>query len=151
VVGVLKDAYCYDFSMEFHLKLISAGGAAWALRVKDPENYYLFYLSGPEGEVKNSFIIYLVRDNEFIKKLDHAVPTELRAGGQYTIEISVEKNKFTHAIRDEDKDGERTNLGLWTDQDNTFPSGSVAFRTLHNEKFSIDDLYLRPPGIRLPE
>src|SRR5262245_3671694 len=38
-----------EFYLNFDLKLINAGGAAWAVRAKDSDNYYLFYLSGNEG------------------------------------------------------------------------------------------------------
>ena len=40
-----------------------AGGAAWALRIKDTENYYLFYLSNAGGENATSY--FLTLDNIF--------------------------------------------------------------------------------------
>ena len=44
--------------------------------------------------------------------------------------------------------GVLTNLGDYSDPDNTFPSGSIGFRTLGIEKFSVDDLFIRPLSVK---
>lgn len=143
-----------DFEMSFHLQLESAAGAAWALRVQpDGSNYYLFYLSGPEGQYANRFLTYEVHNNK-ISPTDFksSVPlvVKLSAGGQYQINIKAENGRIVHTITPAET-GVLTNLGDYSDPDNTFPSGSIGFRTFGIEKFSVDDLFIRPPGLKAPQ
>ena len=141
------NGYTYrDFIMQFHLKLTNAGGAAWALRVKDSNNYYLFYLSGPAGLFPGRFNTYIVRDSKFDPQrpvYSFPVLETLRAGGQYIIEISVLKDKIEHKITPSST-GVAVQLSVFTDPNNLFPVGSIGFRTVANEAFSIDDIVVQP-------
>ena len=152
--GILKDVRCGDFSMNFQVKLINGAGAAWFLRAqKDSKSYYLFYLSGPNGQIRNRLLTYIVRNGTFSpSSFDSSVglPLQLEVGGDYNIDIKVEGNKFTHAIVDEHT-GKPLTLGVYVDPQNTFPVGAVGFRSVGIEKFSISDLYVRPPGAQLPQ
>jgi hypothetical protein len=148
LIGFPTDLRYFDFEMHFLLRLTNAGGATWALHIKDPNNYYLFYLSGPEGLFPNRFITYIVIDN----KLDpHApvssvpVPMELKAGGDYTIEITASKNIIEHAITPA-ATGERIRFGFFEDPKHLFPYGNIGFRTVAQEQFSIDELFVLPKG-----
>lgn len=134
------------FVMSFDLKLISADGAAWIVRMKDPSNYYLFYLSGPKGLFPNSFVTYVVRNNNFDPHTPvniSPVVTNITAGGEYNIEISADKNVINTFVTPA-ATGARIPLGSFTDPDNAFPYGGIGFRTVAGEKFSIDDLYIQP-------
>jgi hypothetical protein len=135
-----------NFEMSFLLRLGNGGGAAWAIRVKDSSNYYLFYLSGPDGLPPNRFNTYIVRNNEF----DPAKPARsdnlierLTPGGQYQLVIKATGNKIEHEIRPANT-GKTTQLGFFEDKDSTFLIGGIGFRTVASEKFSIDDLFVRP-------
>jgi len=143
-----------DFEMSFHLRLESAAGAAWALRVQpDGANYYLFYLSGPEGQYTNRFLTYVVHDNKIGPtdfKSSVPVIVKLSAGGQYEVNIKAEKGRLVHTITPAET-GVLTNLGDYTDPDNTFSSGSIGFRTFGIEKFSVDDLFIRPLAASSPQ
>jgi len=135
-----------DFEMTFHLRLGDGKGAAWALRARDAGTYYLFYLSGPGGIFNNRFNVYLVRDNLFDPSnhlLSVPVITELKAGGEYTISIKAVKNKIEHSITPAST-GVNEKLGYFEDADRRLLIGGVGFRTVGPEKFSIDDLYVRP-------
>ena len=153
-LGYIPDKNYADFEMGFHLTLENAKGAAWAIRVQpDTRSYYLFYLSGPDGQSRNRFLTYIVHDN----KLDPAIPKDStpltekpEINGQYQITVIVKGNQITHKIESA-QSGNATNLGDFTDQENSFASGTVGFRTIGGEKFSVDDLYIRPPNIKLPE
>lgn len=153
-VGFVRGVNYGDFEMGFHLQLENAAGAAWALRVQpDAGNYYLFYLSGPEGQYTNRFLTYLVHDNRISPtdfKSSVPVIVKLSAGGQYEINIRAEKGRIIHTITPSET-GVLTNLGDYSDPDNTFTSGSIGFRTLGIEKFSVDDLFIRPPGVKAPQ
>ena len=152
LIGSPTGINCENFTMTFHLRLENAGGAAWALHAKDPNNYYLFYLSGPDGQIPNRFLTYVVRDNKFTPpefKSSIPVVPRLASGGEYQIDIKVDKNRFFHWITPSDS-GKKFNLGDYTDTDNVFPAGGVGFRTIGIEKFSMDDLFIWPPGTEPP-
>jgi hypothetical protein len=150
-VGFVRQINYGDFEMGFHLQLENAAGAAWALRVQpDGSDYYLFYLSGPEGQIPNRFLTYEVHDNKISPtdfKSSVPVIVKLAAGGQYEINIKAEKGRMVHTITPADT-GVLTNLGDYSDPDNTYTSGSVGFRTFGIEKFSVDDLFIRPSGVK---
>ena len=153
-LGFVRNINYGDFQMGFHLQLENAAGAAWALRVQqDPGDYYLFYLSGPEGQYANRFLTYIVHDNKVSPtdfKSSIPVIVKLTAGGQYEIDIKAEKNRITHTITPSET-GVLTNLGEYTDGEDIFPAGSIGFRTIGIEKFSVDDLFIRPPGVKPPQ
>jgi hypothetical protein len=154
-VGCASGVVYEDFNMSFNLKLLNNGGAAWALRADSSgDNYYLFYLSGPEGQYANKFVTYIVRGGAIDLKSERTseVLVELKQGSQYKINVAAQGNTITHTITPPPKMGKPvTPLGLFTDPRKTFPRGGICFRTLKGEKFSIDDLYARPPEIRTPE
>lgn len=147
IVGFPKHVSYRDLFMTFHLKLTNAGGAAWAVRVKDSDNYYLFYLSGPEGLYPGRFNTYIVQDGKFDQR-NHAdsVPIiiQLKAGNEYELEIKVSNNLIEHKIIPGET-GKEMQLGSFRDPKNVFPYGSVGFRTVGPEKFSVDELYVIPP------
>ncbi len=157
-LGFLTDKRFRDFTMNFQITLINGEGAAWALRA-DGDSYYLFYLSGPKGMQPNRFVTYLVKDG----KMDQVgtpfnIIRPLCEGCAYTITIKAEGNNFFHQIHidsvpDQHEDekqfeGETYKLGDYADAEDTFPNGSVGFRTFASEKFSVADLFIYPPGTR---
>ncbi len=154
-VGWLTDKQFRDFTMSFQLRTVNGEGAAWALRVNQ-DGHYLFHLSGPKGAQPNRFLTYQV--NEGNDKMTQVgtpfnVVRPLVEGGVYTISIRVEKNIFNHKIRidsvpDGEFEGEEHNLGTYQDDQDTFQSGSIGFRTFATEKFSVMDLFVYPPGTR---
>jgi hypothetical protein len=135
-----------DFVMHFHLKLDNAGGAAWAARIKDARNYYLFYLSGPAGIFPNHFVVYVVRDGQFDpQQFVSSVPvaTRLAPGQEYDIELEAVNNTFTHRLIPAST-GKSEVLGYFQDANKLFSLGSFGFRTIGLERFSIDDIYVLP-------
>jgi hypothetical protein len=140
--------------MTFSLKLINDGGAAWALRVKDPDNYYLFYLSGPGGmNTPNYFFTYLVQNGKPVQQNAVKVLVTLKAGGQYHINIEAKNDYISQWITsdqiDDDDAGVLKTLGL--DRDDTYHTGCIGFRTFGREKFAVSALFVWPPGVHAPE
>src|ERR1700752_5087322 len=132
--------------MQFDLKLENSGGADWVVQVKEARNYYLFYLSGPGGKFPKRFITYMVRDNKFDLQdpiTSSAVLQDLSPGSQYTIEITVSGNKIAHKITPAST-GATEPLGSFEDPYNFATIGSVGFRTVASEVFSIDDIVVLP-------
>lgn len=154
-VGFLTGKNFRDFTMEFQVTLTDGGGAAWALRVSD-KGYYLFYLSGPKGMHPHKFMTYLVRGDKMNQVgTPRNIITPLQEGGAYTIMITVVGNSFFQKIRIDDVldntnkiEGQTYKLDDYTDKEDTFPSGSVGFRSFAGEKFTVADLFVFPPGTK---
>jgi hypothetical protein len=152
-VGFPAGVYYDNFTVNFQLKLLNDAGAAWALRVRDSDNYYLFYLSGPGGNYPNRFVTYVVQDGKFDLpeyKQFRSFPLALKDGGEYDVEITADGNRISHTITPADT-GDPVKLDVFADSNNTFAYGSFGFRTIGVEKFSVDDLYLRPLAMALPQ
>jgi serine/threonine protein kinase len=154
--GLATGVNLADFQLSFHLKLLNAGGAAWVLRARNAKNYYLFYLSGPEGMYKGSFLTYVVRDNKFeptvfVQNISIASKTALKADDEYDIVVKVTTDdaKGGHTnfdtVMTSSETGEVIPLGTFTDQKDTFKSGSIGFRTVSQEKFAVGALFAEPP------
>lgn len=150
-VGYLSAAAYADFEAAFALNLLSNRGAAWALRVNGEGDYYLFYLSGPGGLYPRRFLSYVVRDGKPDPRSERStnVIAELKEGESYQVEIKAEGSKFTHLLTN-NVTGEEIRLGDFVDPHNTYPQGSIGFRTMNGEKFSVDDLFIYPPGTKKP-
>jgi hypothetical protein len=145
-----SDSNYRDFKMGFHLKLENGRGAAWALRVKDSANYYLFYLTGPDEPFANRFLTYIVRDGKFDPArpyLDDSLPSHLEPSGQYTVDITATGNVIEHEIYSS-KTGKRFPIGAFKDNNNFFIYGTIGFRTIGGEKFSIDEVVVTPPAVK---
>jgi hypothetical protein len=145
-LGIAKNITYRDFVMAFHLRLEDGRGAAWAVRAKDVNDYYLFYLSGPTGLFPNRFSTYVVKDG----KLDpqnpvQSVPviTNITAKGEYEIEVHGTKDVIEHTITPS-ATGAPEPLGVFQDPDKTFLYGGIGFRNVGPEQFSVDELFVQP-------
>jgi hypothetical protein len=135
-----------DFVMHFHLRLSNAAGASWAVRVKDSNNYYLFYLSGPKGIFPNRFLTYIVHDGKLEPNNPDgsvAITTVIKDNSQYDVHVEVKGSRvFTQITPGET--GKAENLGFFDDPKNTYTYGGIGFRTVGPERFSVDDLFVQP-------
>lgn len=144
---IAKNITYRDFVMAFHLRLEDGKGAAWAVRAKDPNNYYLFYVSGPKGLFPGRFTTYVVKDGKFDPQQPvQSVPviTDFKAKGQYSVEIRGTKDVIEHTITGDS--GRPEPLGVFQDPNQTFLYGGIGFRTVGGEQFSVDELYVQPQG-----
>ena len=153
-VGYVTKLAADDFTMVFHLKLENAAGAAWALRIRDPDNYYLFHLSGSDSSktATSYFSTYIVRDGKLGEAVSRIpVTKKLSAGGEYTVNIKAQGNEITHLLSSADDpstDPLGDPLGYFKDESNLYSSGGIGFRSVGAEQFSIDELYVRPLGLQ---
>ena len=151
-----QGVFYWNFEMQFHLRLESAGGAAWALRADDANNYYLFYLSGPQGRGRTAtFTTYVVRDgkldmkNPIVSPVDTGISAE--TGYEYTVLIEARDNVINHKIipvanknlTEKPLWGTPVNLGTFTDENRLFLFGGFGFRSVGTEKFSISEMYVK--------
>jgi predicted acylesterase/phospholipase RssA len=150
-VGYSKSLCLRNFSLSFNIWLENDAGAAWALRVEDDRNYYLFYLSGPSGIVPNRFCAYAVRDDKFdpLKPINPSnVVTDIRRGAQFVIRVDVNNGEIKHAINPSNLDpalqGKDLPIHVFKGADNYFHYGSIGFRTIRSEEFAIGNIVVRP-------
>jgi hypothetical protein len=132
--------------MAFHLRLEDGKGAAWAVRAKDTNNYYLFYLSGPQGLFPNRFSTYVIKDGKFDPQnpvLSNGIITILNPKGEYQVEIHGTKDVIETTITPTST-GQPEPLGVFQDKDKTFFYGGIGFRNVDGEQFSVDDLFVQP-------
>lgn len=161
-----KICYYQNFNLGFHVRSINDGGAAWVLRVNDKGNYYLFYLAGPGNRVlKSGFYFYIVQENKFnptdyhrffpLPISDDDLDDYLNAGAQFDILVNVSgqriQNWLTVATNSQPDDavrrprvGEKLSLGLVEDLGQHFLLGSIGFRTVGSEQFSVDYIEASP-------
>jgi hypothetical protein len=146
IVGFAKNVCYGNFQMFFNLELLDGESAAWALRIRDSGNYYLFYLSGPT----KTFFTYVVQDNKFDPNRPAntvAVIPVLKAQSQYRIEIEAKDNDIKHKITaintSTDDDGVTRTLDQFT-RATLWSSGTIGFRTIGFESFSVDDIVVIP-------
>jgi len=146
-----------DFEMTFHLRLTNEVGATWAVRVKDPDNYYLFHLTGPKSDSPGFFFTYVVRNGVLrdYSKPDQFQPNAPKSveGDEYTIRITAEGSVITHWISSAKIPGSANPLGEELDEfrDDSFPYGGIGFRTIQAEKFAVADLRVTPLAARKPK
>ncbi|HEV3470196.1 MAG TPA: TIR domain-containing protein [Pyrinomonadaceae bacterium] len=150
-VGYATGVAFENFGASFDLRLLDGRGAAWALRVNGPENYYLFYLSGPEGLYPNRFLSYVVRDGKPDPKSERSVNLveSLKAGQFYHVEVTAEGNRIVHTLTPAET-GREIKLGAFVDPAGAYQRGSIGFRTVGGETFTVDDLWVHPPGAPAP-
>jgi hypothetical protein len=145
-LGIAKNITYRDFVMAFHLRLEDGKGAAWAVRAKDANNYYLFYLSGPKGLFPNRFNTYIVKDGKFDPQnpvQSVAIITNLTPKGEYEIEIHGTKDVIEHSVTPSET-GRPEPLGVFQDPEKTYLYGGIGYRNVGSEQFSVDELFVQP-------
>ncbi len=154
-----QDCYYRDFVLRFHATLGNSGGAAWAVRIQGKDDYYLFYLAGPDNKLLDpGFYSYTVRDNIFDAH-DHqdfvrsALASKLGQGMQFEIVIEASgrtiKNSIILGLVDGQSPtipgiGEEVPLDSFEDPHHHFAKGSIGFRTIGAENFFVDSLLITP-------
>jgi hypothetical protein len=144
-IGVIRDKEYADFKAEFDLKFTNGRGAAWIVRAKDKQNYYLFQLVGPKGEGRNRFHSYAVENGQ----LRQLKPPEFLAldlsGPDDSFHITIEANgsSINHFIEiSSSPSAARQPLSVLND--NTFSYGSLGFASKDNEEFAVFFVNITP-------
>ena len=142
--GLLKERRYDDFRMVFDISFINGKGAAWIVRARDRQNYYLFQLTGPRSISPNYFRSYLYQNGQ-IKMLDSVKVVENlnTPGDSFTIMVEADGTTIKHFIKLKSAPA----LGfqpMHTFGDKTLPYGMVGFQAKEDEEFNVYTMIVMP-------
>lgn len=135
-----------DFDLDFDLRFTNGLGAAWIVRAKDEQNYYLFELTTINSSIKKRrFNFYLCRDGQCVLKDSHNVVELLETpDDSYHIRLEARGPRMVHKITllKRPRIDDPQPLGAF--EDNTFSVGGVGFRGIHGAETLLQNLVVLP-------
>ncbi|HMZ82188.1 MAG TPA: PEGA domain-containing protein [Acidobacteriota bacterium] len=145
--GTPRNKRFCDSDVVFGLRLVDGKGAAWAIRIQNETNYYLFCLNGPDGHSPNKLQTFLCRNGK-LDLNDALIPAQpiipaLKVGEDYRVRIRIQGNRVQHWITSA-QTGEESSIGFFEDGLNWFPCGNIGFATPNGETFLINGFTVRP-------
>jgi hypothetical protein len=152
-LGFPKDLNYRDFNAEFMFQMPNAKGIAWAVRVQGAKynDYYLFYLSGPQGKFPNQFRTYVSRNGviDLSKPDQPPVQSIVKLSSEYiyTIRIEARGNTINTSIKPEtgpDAKGRMYPICTFMDEGRPLLYGNIGFRTISGEIFMVKNLFVDP-------
>ena len=99
-IGLVRDVIYDDFKMEFDVSFTNGKGAAWIVRARDKQNYYMFQLTGPKGSPPTTFSSYLCQDGQ-IRRLKPPDYVALNLGiknDSFHITVEVKGTTIKHSV-----------------------------------------------------
>ncbi len=151
--GLLKERRYDDFRMVFDISFINGKGAAWIVRARDKQNYYLFQLTGPKSLSPSLFRSYLYQNGQF-KLLDNVkvVDNLSTPGDSFTITVEADGTTIKHFIRLKSDPAAGSKL-IHTLPDKTLTYGMVGFQAKDDEEFNVYTMIVipgkpKPPATR---
>ena len=143
-VGLIRSYVYKDFKMAIDFRFVNGKGAAWVVRARDKQNYYLFQLTGPKSQTPNRFNSYVYKNGEPQLLGTMPVVEDLsRPDDAYTITIEAKGPLIKHYIqlKSEPLNGSMP-LGLLLDS--SFSYGAVGVGTKDGEEFILYTLFVLP-------
>jgi hypothetical protein len=135
-----------DFTMTFAISFRNGKGAAWVMRARDKNSYYLFQLVGPKGTSPNTFRSFICQNGEH-KQLRAAerVPEDLgRPDDTYQITIEARGGTITHRIQANSAPKSEEPKPFSVLQNVIFSQGGIGFGTKEGEEFIVRFLGIIP-------
>ena len=147
--------YYKDFELSVHVRMINGIAVSLAVHAKDPQNYYLIQLTGPNADepyVLRGFVVRDGREQPFgrTQRIKHVADT-IKPRKFFRVLMTMTNNVINVSVEDSDT-GDLTRLNILTDSDNTFPIGAVGIAVRDNEKNEVEAFTvcpsqcLRPPS-----
>jgi hypothetical protein len=139
-VAIPKDEsyrYYADFQLSSDVKMINGVAASFALRAKDPTNYYLIQLTGQSADEPYVLRSYIV-ENGVPRRMAAPIPIDgfvgtLKAGQFFNVSMIVKGNNINVSITDS-QTGEVLPLGILTDPNGQFKIGAVGIAVKDREQ-----------------
>ncbi|MCI0663981.1 MAG: PEGA domain-containing protein [Acidobacteria bacterium] len=135
--------YYQNVRLEFDVVFNNGKGVSWVVRAKDPDNYYLFELTGPTAgtTVLNFYIcqdgkLYLKDSQRVVEKMDVKDDT-------FHIIFSAQGNRFETKMNITSAPQEKPRwIGVF--QDNTFSLGGIGFRGKDQSEALLQAFFVNP-------
>lgn len=145
-LGLIRDKEYANFKASFDISFVNGKGAAWVVRARDKQNYYLFHLVGPSGNGRNTFHSFLVQDGQLkqLKAPEFLALDLSAANASFLISIEATGASIQHFIEissDPQAGGKRPLSVL---RDSTFSSGTLGFTSKDGEEFLVYFINVEP-------
>jgi len=134
-----------DFDLDFDVRFPNGRGAAWIIRAKDTDNYYLFELTTSNSAARRLFNFYLCRNGQCnLKDSRNVVEILEKPDDSYHLKLEARGARFTHKIRVFSTPRADDPQPLGTFEDNNFKFGGIGFRTVNGAEMLIQNLVIIP-------
>lgn len=143
-LGFLQDRIYGDFQVSFDIQLLNRKGAVWVLRAQDPQNYYLFQLSGPAAASANSITTFICKNGKLRQELTLNVSHDLgRTDDSIHLSVEAKGRIIRHTIQVFSQPDVGPQNLTYLD-DGTFLYGGIGFGTKDGEEFRVWPIHVVP-------
>jgi len=129
--------YYKDFKLSSTAKMLNGDALSFALRARDPQNYYLLQLTGEKSDEPYTVRLFIVKNGVEQRIRAISIPREgakaMALGQFFTVSVKMVDYAITVEIEDSDT-GAPYPLGVLTDPARTFPVGAVGIAGRKNEE-----------------
>jgi hypothetical protein len=115
-----------NFKIEFDVVFANGKGVAWVVRAKDPENYYLFEINGPQSN-NPTFHFFICKDGKLEWKDSRPIVEKINnKGDSFHIVFEARGNRFETSMEISSAPSAKPHLiGIF--HDDSFSYGGVGF------------------------
>jgi hypothetical protein len=115
-----------NFKIEFDVVFANGKGVAWVVRAKDPDNYYLFEINGPQGN-NPTFHFFICKDGKLEWKDSRPIVENIsNKGDSFHIVFEARGNRFVTGMEISSAPSSKPHLvGIF--HDDSFSYGGVGF------------------------
>ena len=143
-LGFLQDRIYGDFQVSFDIQLLNRKGAVWVLRAQNPQNYYLFQLSGPAGASANCITTFICKNGKLRQELTLHVSHDLgRPDDSIHLSVEAKGRIIRHTIQVFSQPDVGPQNLTYLD-DGTFLYGGIGFGTKDGEEFRVWPIHVMP-------
>ena len=139
--------YYQNFLLESNVKMTNDVAISFALRIRDPRNYYLLQLTGEKADEQNVLRLFLVKDGIETRlqgvQISRSKAAAMASGQFVNISIKMKDFEVTVAIVDPST-GDHFTLGALSDPGHRFAIGGVGIAARSNEENVIERFVVCP-------
>ncbi len=126
-----------DFQLSTEVRMKNGVAASFAVRVVDPQNYYLVQITGPNSDEPYRLRGYLVQ-NGSAQRFGRTLPISqfsetLKPGKSFSVVLTMTGSEISVKVQDSET-GDLLKLGTLPDPSNTFRIGAVGIAARGNEQ-----------------
>lgn len=137
-----------DFQLSTNARMVNGVAVSLALRVRDPQNYYLVQLTG--GSADERYVVRgLIMKDGAEQPLGGASPIghlaeTIKPGKDFHLTLTMKDNVISISVEDSET-GETLPVGVLSDSSNTFPIGAVGVAARGSEQFELESFTVCTP------